>query len=57
MNLQYKFGYCVTPPPALILHFVYKRDGIMDGGQTNGQTDGQTIQTLDAPGGPFRPGA
>ena len=23
----------------------------------NGQTDGQTIQTLDAPGGPFRPGA
>ena len=26
-------------------------------GRTNGRTDGQTIQTLDAPGGPFRPGA
>ena len=25
--------------------------------QTDGQTDGRTIQTLDAPGGPFRPGA
>ena len=25
--------------------------------QTNGRTDRQTIQTLDAPGGPFRPGA
>ena len=25
--------------------------------RTEGQTDGQTIQTLDAPGGPFRPGA
>ena len=25
-------------------------------GQTDGRTDGQTIQTLDAPGGPFRPG-
>ena len=25
--------------------------------RTDKQTDGQTIQTLDAPGGPFRPGA
>ena len=25
--------------------------------QTDGRTDGRTIQTLDAPGGPFRPGA
>ena len=25
--------------------------------RTDGQTDGWTIQTLDAPGGPFRPGA
>ena len=25
--------------------------------RTDGRTDGQTIQTLDAPGGPFRPGA
>ena len=25
--------------------------------QTNGQTDRRTIQLLDAPGGPFRPGA
>ena len=23
----------------------------------DGQSDGQTIQTLDSPGGPFRPGA
>ena len=23
--------------------------------RTDGQTDGRTIQTLDAPGGPFRP--
>ena len=36
------------------------RDGITDGQtdkRTNRRTDGQTIQTLDAPGGPFRPGA
>ena len=26
-------------------------------GQTNKQTNGRTIQLLDAPGGPFRPGA
>ena len=26
-------------------------------GQTDRRTDGRTIQTLDAPGGPFRPGA
>ena len=26
-------------------------------GQTDGRTDRRTIQTLDAPGGPFRPGA
>ena len=32
----------------------YKRDGIKDG-RTNGRTDRRTIQTLDAPGGPFRP--
>ena len=25
--------------------------------RTDGQTDRRTIQTLDAPGGPFRPGA
>ena len=54
----------VWPPQLQILHFVCKRDGITDkrtngqmDRQTDGQTDGQTIQTLDAPGGPFRPGA
>ena len=26
-------------------------------GQTDGRTDEQTIRLLDAPGGPFRPGA
>ena len=26
-------------------------------GQTNGQTGRQTIRLLDAPGGPFKPGA
>ena len=33
-----------------------RTDGRMDG-QTDGRTDKRTIQTLDAPGGPFRPGA
>ena len=33
------------------MHFICKRDGI-----TDRRTDGQTIQLLDAPGGPFRPG-
>ena len=43
-----------------LLDFVCKRDEITDR-QTNRQTDkrteGQTIRLLDAPGGPFRPGA
>ena len=56
MSLQFKFDYCMTIKTlniALCLT-VYKRDRITDGDR---QTDGWTIQTLDAPGGPFRPGA
>ena len=62
MNLQSKFGYCMTTTTLNIA--LCKRYGITDkrtngqmDRQTDGQTDGQTIQTLDAPGGPFRPGA
>ena len=51
MNLQSKFCY-VRPPKLEILHFVSKRDGI-----TDRRTDRRTIRLLDAPGGPFRPGA
>ena len=41
-----------------ILNFVCKRDGITDRRTTDGRTDGQSDgQTLDATGGPFRPGA
>ena len=39
----------VSSPKIKVLHFVYKRDRIMDG-QTDRQTDGQTIRLLDAPG-------
>ena len=47
MNLQSKFGYCMTNQTLNnSLHFVNKRDGI-----TDRWTDGRKIQTLDAPGG------
>ena len=56
MNLQSKFGYCIITQ-TLNFALCLKRDYRQTDRQTNKQTDGQTIQTLDAPGGPFRPGA
>ena len=50
MNLQSKFGYCIiiqTLNIALSL----------EAGQNYGQMDGRKIRLLDAPDGPFRPGA
>ena len=62
MHLQSKFGYCMTIQTlniALCLS-AGRNYGLTDR-QTDRpmdrQTDGRTIQTLDAPGGPFRPGA
>ena len=55
MNLQSKFGYCIITQTLNIALFS-KQDGITDR-RTDRQTDGRTIRLLDAPGGPFRPGA
>ena len=46
------FKYCTL----FISGTELRTDGQTDG-RTDRQTDGRTIQTLDAPGGPFRPGA
>ena len=52
MNLQSKFGYCMTTQTLNIALCTGQNYA-----QTDGQTEKRTIQTLDAPGGPFRPGA
>ena len=46
------FKYCT-----LFISGTELRTDKLTDGRTDGRTDGQTIQTLDAPGGPFRPGA
>ena len=57
MNLQSKFGYCMTTQTLNIaLRMLVGRNYGRTNGQTDGQTDRWTIQTLDAPGGPFRSG-
>ena len=58
MNLQYKFGYFILTQTLVVALCLYAV-GITDrqiNGQTDRQTDRRTIQLLDAPGGPFRPG-
>ena len=57
MNLQSKVGYCMTTQTLNIA--LCKRDGMahrQTDKQTDGRTDKRTIQTVDAPAGPFRPG-
>ena len=49
MNLQSKFGNCITTQTLIIALFI-------EAGWNYGQMGGQTIWLLDAPGGPFRPG-
>ena len=46
------FSYCT-----LFVRGMELRTDRQTDGQTNGQTDRRTIRLLDAPGGPFRPGA
>ena len=50
MNLQSKFGYCMTTQTLNIALCLQVE-------RNYGRMDGQTIQTLDAPGGPYRLGA
>ena len=52
MNLQSKFGYCMTTQTLNIALCTGQNYA-----QTDGQTEKRTIQALDAPGGPFRLGA
>ena len=57
MNLQSKFGYCMTTTilNIALCSMTELRINERTNERTNGRTDGRTIQTLDAPGGPFRP--
>ena len=58
MNLQSKFGYCIiTQTLNIALCLEAGRNYRQTDGWTDKQTDGRTIRLLDAPGGPFRPGA
>ena len=60
MNLQSKFGYCITTRTFKYCILFVSGTELRTDGQTNGQTDrrtdGRTIRLLDALGGPFRPG-
>ena len=50
------FKYCTLLVSGTELWTDRQTDGQTDR-QTNGRTDGRTARLLDAPGGPFRPGA
>ena len=61
MNLQSKFGYCITTQTFFKYCTLFvSGTELWTDGRTDRQTDGQTdrwiIRLLDAPGGPFRPG-
>ena len=59
MNLQSKFGNCSTIQTLIIALFTEagRNYGQTDNRVTDRRTDSLMIQLLDAPGGPFRPGA